>query len=617
MMDIGWHKILSLKVQGGFLDGEVIHFNPHLNCLIGGRGSGKTTVIEMLRFALDAYPPGTGISKRLQQHLAGVLNGGSISVFLETAGGERYNIERSGLTHVIRVTDAQGRIISRETVPKIPFGAAIYGQSELEQLADDPEAQLLIIDGKSSSIPLIKTRIENSLKRLDENRTKLADHILETYDISSQVAQLPEIKKRLQELAGKDLDGLIQRQRKRERERIYLSDLKRSLKLYVQQNKPCVPMPLPMQEEESAFEFLEQAQQVYQETSQATAKFLKQVTYLWQNALIQLEEIMKNMTIRHQEEELQDQKMRANLPGRGLNEVLAERTRLTSLVLELENLLGVLMEREQEINSLKIKREEMHDEIAQLKKDLYSERQKVCQTINKALGPGIQIDLIQGGNLHCFKNALLNLLHRSNLHYHRWVDLLVEHLTPMELVQIIKDQDYSSIEQYCSMDRERSRRLVNFLSINMSQEDLLKLEDVWLEDLPRLRLQDGEMYKSMNQLSKGQKCTTVLPLLLMNDARPLIIDQPEDHLDNSYISQTVVPTLKKVKLHRQVIFATHNPNIPVLGEAENNLILSSDGNRGYLSCQGDMAIKEVNRALQRVLEGGPDALRGRLVKYDR
>lgn len=51
-----YHKVKSLEIRGGFLDGMKIEFDDDLNCLIGGRGTGKTTVIEFIRYALDRMP---------------------------------------------------------------------------------------------------------------------------------------------------------------------------------------------------------------------------------------------------------------------------------------------------------------------------------------------------------------------------------------------------------------------------------------------------------------------------------------------------------------------------------------------------------------------------------
>ncbi|MDZ7690681.1 MAG: hypothetical protein U5K69_06025 [Balneolaceae bacterium] len=82
---------------------------------------------------------------------------------------------------------------------------------------------------------------------------------------------------------------------------------------------------------------------------------------------------------------------------------------------------------------------------------------------------------------------------------------------------------------------------------------------------------EPEQYKNSEQLSMGQRCTTVLPIIFAVSENPLIIDQPEDNLDNEYISDTIREIIKEQKENRQLIFVTHNPNIPVLSNAEYNV----------------------------------------------
>jgi len=94
------------------------------------------------------------------------------------------------------------------------------------------------------------------------------------------------------------------------------------------------------------------------------------------------------------------------------------------------------------------------------------------------------------------------------------------------------------------------------------------IEIVELLDLPRIELLDGDAYKDSTMLSTGQKCTTILPILLLESESPLLIDQPEDNLDNRFIYETVVKSVSEMKAKRQLLFVTHNPNIPVLGDAE-------------------------------------------------
>ena len=94
-----------------------------------------------------------------------------------------------------------------------------------------------------------------------------------------------------------------------------------------------------------------------------------------------------------------------------------------------------------------------------------------------------------------------------------------------------------------------------------------------------------------------------------------MIDQPEDNLDNEYIFTHVVPQIERVKGRRQLIFTTHNPNIPVLGDAGNVIVLKSTGDRSQVTGHG--TVDEVRHDVETILEGGREAFRARLAKYGR
>ena len=123
-----------------------------------------------------------------------------------------------------------------------------------------------------------------------------------------------------------------------------------------------------------------------------------------------------------------------------------------------------------------------------------------------------------------------------------------------------------------------------------------------------------------NMLSMGQKSVAMLLMIVtaahdLGDNRPLIIDQPEDDLDNIYIYSSLVKEFRKIKNSRQLIFATHNPNIPISGDAENIIILESTGENGYVSCSGSIDKVGISEKVLNILEGGREALDVRNMKY--
>src|SRR6266498_78276 len=122
-------------------------------------------------------------------------------------------------------------------------------------------------------------------------------------------------------------------------------------------------------------------------------------------------------------------------------------------------------------------------------------------------------------------------------------------------------------------------------------------------------------------LSTGEKGTAVLLLLLLESEAPLIVDQPEDDLDNRFITEGIVPKMRQEKRRRQFIFATHNANIPVLGDAEliGALSASGEAGRGHAEippeCEGSIDATKVRGLVQEILEGGREAFEMRRRKY--
>ena len=140
----------------------------------------------------------------------------------------------------------------------------------------------------------------------------------------------------------------------------------------------------------------------------------------------------------------------------------------------------------------------------------------------------------------------------------------------------------------------------------------LRAPDVYVLEM---LLDDGN-YRRLDDLSGGQKVSVLLSLLLeAADDRPLVIDQPEDELDNRFLWETVLPALKKLKGKRQLVVATHNPNIVVNGDADMVILLKATARRGWVDEAGAIEEPAVRDAIVGTVDGGDEAFRLRRRKY--
>ena len=203
------------------------------------------------------------------------------------------------------------------------------------------------------------------------------------------------------------------------------------------------------------------------------------------------------------------------------------------------------------------------------------------------------------------------------------------------LLERLKSRDSLSLPDLAQRCREGKDALIANYSLppaaaeRMAQAapDLfMKIEELELPATTKIELNtsgDGEpeTWQTIEALSTGQKATAVLLLLLLESEAPLVVDQPEDDLDNRFITDGVVPTMRDEKRKRQFVFSTHNANIPVLGDAELIIGLSTgvqnDAVMGRVNQHhmGSIDMQPVREMVEEILEGGKTAFEMRREKY--
>jgi ABC-type arginine transport system ATPase subunit len=160
----------------------------------------------------------------------------------------------------------------------------------------------------------------------------------------------------------------------------------------------------------------------------------------------------------------------------------------------------------------------------------------------------------------------------------------------------------------------------------LNDPDLLaQLESVAVYDSPKLTVtkridspDGGPRYvpRDFKRLSLGQQQSVLLALMLTSESKaPLIVDQPEDHLDSEFIYKTLVPVIRAAKERRQVIVVTHNANIAVLGDAEQIVALKATNEKATITTRGSIDEPATKEAACAILEGSREAFERRARIY--
>jgi hypothetical protein len=250
--------------------------------------------------------------------------------------------------------------------------------------------------------------------------------------------------------------------------------------------------------------------------------------------------------------------------------------------------------------------------MAELDNQIYNLRIKEVDAINKEHGEKVCLTLLSDSSSTGYAPLLSSMLSGSRIRSQEEVAVAIaQTFPPAVLIDIVESGNGQRFAEVLDRDLGQMNRVVSHL---LDLPDLYKLEI----DPPAARL-DITMYddghpKPVETLSKGQKATALLPLILRPLPYPLLFDQPEDDLDNSLISKSLIKVIQELKLRRQLIFVTHNANIPVLGEADKVVVMSM---KSPISANHPISgsVDERKQEILDLLEGGAQAFRERESRY--
>jgi DNA repair ATPase RecN len=623
----GYHKIKSVELTGGFLDGARFELDDELNCIIGGRGTGKTSVLEAIRFALDRMPDESldraryqAIDKLIEHN----IGDGRVRIEIETRDGVAYTVTRSH-GEPPRVVNADGKTVDINLRKDLIFGVDIYSQNQIEDIANDAFFQLQLIDKFiSRDVDDLDRQIQETTKSLESNAAKVLEAKRAIDDLLEATRELPDIAEKIRAFEKRGASGgeVLRREHElnalRDRE-VEVAAAVRAL--YARGIEELAETARGLHRQcEDAFEsdfaaspnreLFERMRDRAETAIEDVERSLKTAANALGTATEELKGLVADLAGRHgvqekQYRELVDKHEQERAKG-------AERTRLEQRHAELRAKEKKLGERRAAMRTLDKERQQLRAKISDLRDQRFRLRVGVAERLNEQLEPMIRVRVDQFGNRDEYRHLLNQAMKGSGMRYATIVDRAVERVPPAELAAMIQSEDLAGLSRELDLDADRATRVVIQLK---DKPEIFAIETVELHDRPLLELRDGEDYKDSSSLSTGQKCTAILPILLIESERPLLIDQPEDNLDNAFVFETIVGSLRAVRGRRQLLFVTHNPNIPVLGDAACVFALQSTGRSASLGKMG--TVDDVAAEIMTILEGGWAAFEARRERYGR
>ena len=331
-------------------------------------------------------------------------------------------------------------------------------------------------------------------------------------------------------------------------------------------------------------------------------------------------EIVQHITaleqgIRDEEDKLDNIfKQLPSAEGKSGREVGTEYQRLLQTIETISPKKSTLETRKAQVAELRKQRLSILDELSGYRAERTAKFEKTIKQLNKKLKDKLKLTVKPEANRQPVIDFLLNC-NLENVASGRleWIRN-VDDFSPLKLAELIEKKELAE------SGWNITPTVATALS-KLSASKLLELQEIELPDLIQIQLniahQGTPQYRHLERLSTGQQCTAILHLLLLQNRDPLIMDQPEDNLDNAFIADRIVMELRNAKLNRQFIFATHNANIPVFGDAEWIGVLTVEDSHGVISKenQGAVDAPKVKEQAATILEGGKTAFNQRKLKY--
>lgn len=673
-------EIISPSEKGFFRELQ-LGFVENLNCIIGPRGSGKSTIVEALRYIfgynrtldqLESKDLVTAAKQRQKRNLVDSI----IRVAYRVSDSEVHFLEATydpQSDYATKVYDIDGNSLLVNDVERDGrYPLRLFGWSEIETLGREPARQRDLLDKFIKELPekhdrerAIRNELVSNSRRIRTELENLAECL---QGEGSEIRCYREYQQEFDNLNTPEVQNLFAALDQERRHLDFLQKLQfelTSLETRIASILPTVPtesteastnwdsclsaiLTEPMRTKLSSDPELSKwwhevsSDQLGLDSSySALVAHLRQVredaNYLSRKVIDLVEQLQRSIgsiegQIRQQVSADPGTQVLADLRDEAkkrLERVERLRERYNRVFAGIGELLDG---RKQLVGELLQCREHISD-LRAAKKSQIEEQLNEFQTSDMR----ISLEFTRDGDRGDFLEHLSGFTQLGEVYRYwrskKWPALIARACTPCQFAEYVLNTQArplcvsATIEgESCSIDHEDAVKIVKHLNPYGADEDagidtidpdklraILNVQEVAWNDQERI-LRNGQ---PVDSASPGQRSSAMLPLIALAESVPLLIDQPEDNLDNRLVGKVLVDILAKLKEKRQIIVATHNPNIVVLGDSEHVIVLDAVSDiEGMVELpQASVDHSVIVERIIDLLEGGKEAFETRRKRY--
>jgi len=600
--------IKNISFEGGILDKKTIYFSPELNTLIGIRGSGKSSIIEVLRYVLD-IPFGektddTDYKTKLVAYVMG--SGGTAVITAVDRFGTEYKIKRilNDFPSVYIGNILQPGISIRETVVKNPI---YFGQKDLSKSGEGFEKDLVE--------KLLGEKLYDIRKKIEKQKQIVIDTILrfkKLYDIDEQFKEYERKKQDAEYNMKKFVEYGIETKLKKQTD--FNTDDRKIKQIIDDVSKVIQDLDDFINEHEDTIknhsqyksnqnrDFFKSFMDEYNfviELIEKQKKDKKELEEIFEKLKIKYESFLKIRkeftdefaeTRRKIEEELKEKKVLA------LN--VEEYPKLREKIDTADKMLNALQKQKNMESTLRDELLDSLDKLNNLWNDEYKTIIDRLDIINKRQ-TSLTIEGEFKGEKQKFLFFIKNIFRGSGIRENIFSNLVENYPDFLNMYRDFGNVLKKAGSHTETFEKYFTEHLQTLLTYQVPNKFIIKYKG-----------------KELQSHSLGQRASALILFILNQTENDVIIlDQPEDDIDNQTIYGDVIKLIREIKPKIQFIFATHNANFPVLGDAEQIYSCRYNNNKIELN-SGSIDSLDMQREIVDIMEGGKEAFSKRKEIYE-
>ncbi|MCF6183818.1 MAG: hypothetical protein L3J56_04170 [Bacteroidales bacterium] len=599
--------IKSISFNGGKLDGTTVQLNHSMNNLIGIRGSGKSSILEAVRYALDIdLSKKQNVDFEYKNNLVNALlgSGGKITCILVDGQGVEYRTEKIlGDRTNIYINEELQLGLKPNAIVKKPI---YFGQKDLSQIGDSLSTEYLINK-------LIGDRLSDKKREVEDKNQEVIKILSEIKKIDSKIARKTEFEEKQADLTNKiKVFKKHKIDKKLEKQITFNKDINFIKRVDKFESKIVENLGEVIQEYSDGFEKFKtytskenvsDLEKVFKSLASFEKIFndLETISTRLIDKNKELTEIQKGFAVKYNElkEEFSQIKREINLPNIQADDYVKYTKELDLTKAQLSELEKISRKK----NELQVQLKQTLVELQGLWHNEFEIIQEEIKKVNDDQD-AIKINVNFKGNKGNFKWYLKENLRGSNLRDNN-IQTVIENYS--DLISVYNDLSVEKSSIKKSLPDNQFHTFKKYFNASIGAFLTYRIPDEF-EIIYRGR--------SLNEHSLGQRASALIIFLLtLKDSDLIIIDQPEDDLDNQTIYNDVIKVLKELKNSSQFIFATHNPNIPVLGDCEQIVSCSYDSTIIKTNF-GSIDEETIRKDIVNIMEGGKEAFNNRKIIYE-